>query len=81
MQSTVRWLCIFFQENNMIEFGALLFSAFILFMFGISFLSLAVISIVMVLSFILISTLSIFFKFGFWILLALILYYCFFKKN
>jgi len=65
----------------MIELGALLFSAIMLIMFGVSFITLTLITLVMVLSFILISTLSFFFKFGFWILIAMIIYYSFFAKE
>lgn len=65
----------------MFELAALLLSAFVLFMFGISVISLSVIALIMVLSFILLSTLSFIFKFGFWILLAIGLYYYFFKRD
>jgi len=65
----------------MLELAVLLLSAFILFMFGISVISLSVIGLILVLSFILISTLSFVFKFGIWILLAIGLYYYFFKKD
>lgn len=62
----------------MFELGALLLSAGVLFMFGLSVMSLTVI---VILSFILLSTLSLIFKFGFWILLAVGIYYYFFKQN
>jgi len=65
----------------MFELGALLLSAFILFMFGVSTISLVVIAVIMIVSFILISTLSFLFKFGFWILVAFIVYYYFFNNN
>ena len=65
----------------MIELAVLLLSAFILFMFGISVISLSVIGLILVLSFILISTISFVFKFGIWILLAIGLYYYFSKKD
>jgi len=65
----------------MFEFGALLLSAFVLFMFGVSVISLSVIAVIMVLSFILISTLSFVFKFGVWILLAFAIYYFFKNKK
>lgn len=65
----------------MFELFALLMSAFILFMFGVSLLSLIVIAIIMLLSFVLVSTLSFLFKFGIWILLAYLIYYYFFKYN
>ena len=65
----------------MFELFALLMSAFVLFMFGISVMSLMVIAAIMILSFILISTLSLIFKFGFWILLAYLIYYYFFKYS
>ena len=65
----------------MFELAALLLSAFVLFMFGVSVLSLAVIAVIMILSFILLNTLSFIFKFGFWILIAIVLYYFLFKKN
>lgn len=65
----------------MFELLALLMSAFVLFMFGISALSLMVIAVIMVSSFILLSTVSFLFKFGFWILLAYLVYYYFFKYN
>ena len=65
----------------MFELLALLMSAFVLFMFGVSVLSLMVIAAIMMLSFILVSTLSFIFKFGFWILLAYLIYYYFFQYN
>lgn len=65
----------------MYELIALLVSAFVLFMFGVSVMSLMVIAAIMLLSFILISTLSFIFKFGFWILLAYLIYYYFFRYN
>ncbi|TEW49015.1 hypothetical protein [Psychromonas algicola] len=65
----------------MFELFALLMSAFVLFMFGVSVMSLMVIAAIMILSFILISTLSFIFKFGFWILLAYLIYYYFFQYN
>jgi len=65
----------------MFELLALLMSAFVLFMFGVSVLSLIVIAAIMLLSFILISTLSFLFKFGFWILLAYLIYYYFFRHD
>jgi len=65
----------------MFELFALLMSAFVLFMFGVSVVSLMAIAAIMILSFILISTLSFIFKFGFWILLAYLIYYYFFKYN
>jgi len=65
----------------MFELFALLMSAFVLFMFGVSVVSLMVIAAIMILSFILISTLSFIFKFGFWILLAYLIYYYFFQYN
>ena len=65
----------------MLELGALLLSAFILFMFGVSAISLVVIALIMIISFLLISTLSFLFKFGFWILVAFIVYYFFNNKR
>jgi len=65
----------------MFELFALLMSAFVLFMFGVSVVSLMAIAVIMILSFILISTLSFIFKFGFWILLAYLIYYYFFQYN
>lgn len=65
----------------MLELTALLLSAFVLFMFGISVISLSVIALILVLSFIFISTISFILKFGIWILLAIGLYYYFFKKG
>lgn len=65
----------------MFELGALLLSAFILFMFGVSTISIAVIALIMIVSFILLSTLSFLFKFGFWILAAGIVYYYLFNKK
>lgn len=65
----------------MFELAALLLSAFVLFMFGVSVISLSVIALILVLSFILLSTISFVFKFGFWILLAIGLYYYFFRKD
>ncbi len=65
----------------MFELAALLLSAFVLFMFGISAMSITVIAVIMILSFILLNTLSFIFKFGFWILLAVVLYYFLFKKR
>jgi len=65
----------------MFELGALLLSAVVLFMFGLSVISLTVIAVIMILSFILLSTLSLLFKFGFWILLAVGIYYYFFAQN
>lgn len=59
----------------MFEIGALLLSGFILFVFGVSLFSLTVIAGVLVVSFLLLSVLSIFFKFGFWLLIAIGLYY------
>ncbi|WP_019613642.1 hypothetical protein [Psychromonas ossibalaenae] len=65
----------------MFELGALLLSAFIIFMFGVSALSLTIIAAILLLSFVLLTTLSFIFKFGFWILLAVIIYYYFFVQN
>lgn len=65
----------------MFELLALLMSAFVLFMFGVSVLSLMVIAAIMIVSFILVSTLSFIFQFGFWILLAYLVYYYFFQYN
>ena len=65
----------------MFELAALLLSAFILFMFGISLISLTVIAFILIISFILLSTISFIFKFGVWILLAVGIYCYFFKKN
>lgn len=65
----------------MFELAALLLSAFVLFMFGLSVMSLTVIAVIMILSFILLSTLSFIFKFGFWTLLAVGIYYYFFAQN
>ena len=65
----------------MFELAALLLCAFILFMFGVSALSITVIAVIMMLTFILLSTLSFIFKFGFWILLAVVIYYYVFKKD
>ena len=59
----------------MFELAALLISAFVLFMFGVSVLSLTVIGLILLITFILLTTLSFIFKFGFWILLALVIYY------
>ncbi len=61
----------------MLELAALLLSAFILFMFGISLISFTVIAVIMVAGFILFSTLSFIFKFAFWALLALFIYFFF----
>jgi len=65
----------------MFELAALLLSAFVLFMFGVSAISLGVIAAILVFSFIFLSTISFIFKFGFWILLAIGLYYYFFKGD
>ena len=65
----------------MLELAALLLCAFVLFIFGISAMSITVIAVIMILSFILLNTLSFIFKFGFWILLAVVIYYFLFKKN
>ena len=65
----------------MVELAALLLCAFILFMFGASVVSITVIAIIMVLSFLLMSTLSFIFKFGFWILVAIVIYYSLFNKD
>ncbi len=65
----------------MFELGALLLSAFILFMFGVSALSMGLIAAILLLSFVLLTTISFIFKFGFWILLAVIIYYYFFVQN
>jgi hypothetical protein len=64
----------------MFELSALLLSAFILFLFGVSVMSLTVIAAILLLSFILLNTLSLIFKFGFWILLSIAIYY-FFTRN
>jgi hypothetical protein len=61
----------------MFELGALLLSAFVLFMFGLSVISLTVIAVIIMLSFILLNTLSFLFKFGFWIIFAVAIYYFF----
>jgi len=65
----------------MFELLALLMSGFVLFMFGVSIISLVVITIILILSFILISTFSFLLKFGIWILLAYLIYYYFFQHN
>lgn len=65
----------------MFELVALLLSAFILFMFGVSAISLVVIALILIFSVILLSTVSFIFKFGFWILLAIGLYYYFNKDD
>jgi len=54
-------------------------SAFVLFMFGVSILSLMVIAGIMIVSFIVLGALSFLFKFGIWILLAYLIYYYFFQ--
>tara|TARA_R110001583_G_scaffold59777_3_gene177653 strand:- start:2202 stop:2387 length:186 start_codon:yes stop_codon:yes gene_type:complete len=56
-------------------------SAFVLFMFGVSFLSIMVIAAIIIFSFIIIGALSFLFKFGIWILLAYLIYYYFFQYN
>jgi len=63
----------------MFELLALLMSAFVLFMFGVSILSLMVIAGIMIVSFIVLGALSFLFKFGIWILLAYLIYYYFFQ--
>jgi len=65
----------------MFELLALLMSAFVLFMFGVSILSLMVIAAIMIVSFIIIGALSFLLKFGIWILLAYLGYYYFFQYN
>ena len=65
----------------MFELLALLMSAFVLFMFGISILSLGVIALIMIVFFILLGALSFVLKFGIWILLAYVIYYYFFQYN
>jgi len=65
----------------MIGIGALVLSGFILFMFGVSIASISVIAVVMLVCFLLLSTLSFLFKFGFWILIAYLIYHFFFKKE
>ncbi|MEG3756052.1 hypothetical protein [Psychromonas arctica] len=65
----------------MFELFALLMSAFVLFMFGISVLSLVVIAVIMIACFILVGALSFLFKFGVWILLGYLIYYYFFKHD
>jgi len=65
----------------MFELFALLMSAFVLFMFGISVLSLVVIAVIMIACFILVGALSFIFKFGIWILLGYLIYYYFFKHD
>ena len=65
----------------MFELLALLMSAFVLFMFGISILSLGVIAVIMILCFILLGAFSFLLKFGVWILLAYLIYYYFFQYN
>lgn len=65
----------------MIELSALLLSAFILFLFGVSVMSLTVIAAILLLSFILLNTLSLIFKFGFWILLSIVIYYFFTRSK
>jgi|GEM_PF-2377015 len=65
----------------MFELLALLMSAFVLFMFGVSFLSIMVIAAIIIFSFIIIGALSLLFKFGIWILLAYLIYYYFFQYN
>ncbi|MGJ8580688.1 MAG: hypothetical protein ACSHWR_00080 [Psychromonas sp.] len=65
----------------MFELLALLMSAFILFMFGISILSLGVIAAIMIASFIILGALSFFLKFGIWILIAYLIYYYFFRED
>ncbi|WP_354625416.1 hypothetical protein [Psychromonas sp. MME2] len=65
----------------MFELGALLLSAFILFMFGLSTISLICIGAIIILSFILLNTIAFIFKFAFWIILAMIIYYLFFNKE
>ena len=66
----------------MFELLALLMSAFVLFMFGVSILSLMVIAGIIIASFIVLGALSFLLKFGIWILLAYLIYYYFFQyKN
>lgn len=65
----------------MFELLALLMSAFVLFMFGISILSIGVIAFIMIACFILIGALSFLFKFGVWILIAYLIYYYFFQSK
>ncbi len=65
----------------MLELAALLLCALLLFLFGISAMSIIAITLIMLISFILLSTLSFVFKFGFWILLAVVLYYFVVQKN
>ncbi|MEL0660199.1 hypothetical protein V6255_13760 [Psychromonas arctica] len=65
----------------MFELLALLMSAFVLFMFGISILSLGVIAFIMIACFIFIGALSFILKFGIWILAAYLIYYYFFQHN
>jgi hypothetical protein len=65
----------------MFELLALLMSAFVLFMFGVSILSLGVIALIMIVCFILLGALSFVLKFGIWILLAYVIYYYFFQYN
>ncbi len=65
----------------MLELAALLVCAFILFIFGVSTISIMMITVIMLISFILLSTLSFIFKFGFWILLAVVIYYFVVQKK
>ena len=65
----------------MLELAALLLSAFILFMLGVSVVSLTVVAVIMIASFLLLSTLSFIFKFGFWLLLAIFIYSYFLKND
>ena len=65
----------------MIGLGALVLSGFILYIFGVSIVSISVIAVVMLICFLLLSTLSFLFKFGFWILIAYVIYHFFFKKE
>jgi len=65
----------------MLILAALLLSAVVLFMFGVSVISLTVIAVIMIISFVLLSALSLIFKFGFWLLFAFLIYHYFFKHN
>jgi hypothetical protein len=65
----------------MLELAAVLLCAVIFFLFGVSVTSITMVAAIMVLTFILLSTLSFIFKFGFWILVAVAIYYLLIKKD
>jgi len=63
----------------MFELLALVISGVVLYMFGVSRISLMVIAAILLISFIFISTLSFLFTYGLWFLLAYLVYYYFFQ--